>query len=259
MRSEEKGEFTKLLAATMDVYGRQITTAFVDIFFSALGQYDLPTVREALNRHIQDSEAGRFAPKPADLIRQIVTAKSSDGRPGRDEAWAIAQNALDEAKTVVVTEEILGALEIARPLIEIRDKVAARMAFIEAYDRLVAEKRAKAAPMEWQVSLGTDKHQRVAAIESAAVRGLLPGPRAKLLIAENTETPISAEGLAIAGLLTGGNASSPDELRERWRSLRAKVATSAKEDRAERHRRLMEAERELIERKTSEEQNDEQE
>ena len=47
MRPDDKGQFTKLLAATMDVYGRQITTGFVDVFFSALTPYPLDIVREA--------------------------------------------------------------------------------------------------------------------------------------------------------------------------------------------------------------------
>lgn len=245
MRIEEKGDFTKLLAATMDVYGRQITTGFVDIFFSALAQYDLAIVREALNRHIQDPEAGRFAPKPADLIRQIVSAKSSDGRPGRDEAWAIAQKAVDEANTVVVTEEILGALDIASPLIEMRDKVAARMAFVEAYDRLVGEKRAQGLPVEWQVSFGTDKHQRKHAIEQAAVKGLLPAPQAAALLSHDYEEKISAGGLAIAGLLTGGKVSSPEELRGRWQEIKARIKKSKPSRSEETKRSIQAAEQEL--------------
>lgn len=239
MRIEDKPAFTQLIAATMAIYERQMTTAVVDVFFSALGKYDLPTVREALNRHMQDPDAGRFAPKPADLIRQVVTAKASDGRPGRDEAWSIALRAQDETETVLVTEEILGALQVAQPLLEVRDKVAARLAFVEAYDRLVGEKRAAAVPFEWQVSLGTDKSRRVSAIERAKVSGLLPAPRAELLLEDLRETPISADGLAVVALLgtdrKQGGELSTEELRSRWQDLRqsltAKKRAQAEEDR----------------------------
>lgn len=246
MRIEDKPEFSKILAATMDVYGRQITTAFVEIFFSAMNPYDLSVVREALSRHIQDPEGGRFAPKPADLIRQITIGKSHDGRPGRDEAWAIAQNAFDESKTVIVTEDILGAMEIARPLLLMRDKIAARMAFIESYDRLVGERRATGATMEWQVSLGTDKNQRINAIENAKARGLLAPERANLLIASQREEPISSGGLAIAGLLQGKKASTTEELRAKWKELRSRVAGAVRDDKMDQQRKeIKEAEGEL--------------
>lgn len=226
MRTEDKGDFTKLLAATMAVYERQITSGFVDIFFSALGQYPLEVVREALNRHLQDPEGGRFAPKPADLIRQVVTAKASDGRPGRDEAWAIAQKSMDEDETVLTSEEILEALSIARPLLEeLNDKVAARMAFVEAYDRIVGVKRAAGEKFEWFVSLGDNKERRAPAIKAAQVAGLLSAPKAAALIEMHSEIPITSDGLAIAGLL-GGPAGQikPEDLRSKWQELRKQVA-----------------------------------
>lgn len=246
MLASDRGEFTKLLAATMDVYGRPITTAFVDIFFAALGSHDFQTVREALSRHIQDPDGGRFAPKPADLIRQIQSGKAADGRPGREEAWAIAQLAADESRTVVLSDEIIGALEVARPLIESRDKVAARLAFTEAYDRLVSERRAAAEPLKWHVSLGTDKHGRIQAIEQAKSLGRLPAPTADLMIADMRETPISADGLAIAGLLGGPSAAKPEELRAKWQELRKQVAGKARQDKIDLNRRqMLDAEREL--------------
>jgi len=226
MRTEDKADFTKLLAATMAVYERQITSGFVDIFFSALGQYPLEVVREALNRHLQDPEGGRFAPKPADLIRQVVTAKASDGRPGRDEAWAIAQKSLDESETVVTSEEILEAMSIARPLLDgLNDKVAARMAFVEAYDRIVGVKRASGEKFEWFVSLGENKERRAPAIKAAQVAGLLSGPKAAALIEMHSETPITADGLAIAGLLGGpSGAAKPEDLRSKWQDLRKQIS-----------------------------------
>jgi hypothetical protein len=38
---------------------------------------------------------------------------------------------------VVWTDEIVQALAVAKPLLDARDKVAARMAFCQAYERLV--------------------------------------------------------------------------------------------------------------------------
>lgn len=246
MRTEDEGEFTKLLAAAMLIYDRQITTTIVSLFFSAMTPYDLATVREALSRHLQDPDGGRFAPKPADLIRQIQNGQASDGRPGREEAWAIAQLAADESRTVVLSDEIIGALEVARPLLEARDKVAARLAFCEAYDRLVREKRAECVPLAWHVSLGYDKAGRVQAIEQARELGRIDAPRAALLIEQNREEAVSAEGIAIAGLLAGPKGRSHEDMRAKWKELRSKVAGKAAIQRSESHREAMRmAEREL--------------
>lgn len=240
MHTDDKGEFTILLAAAMAVYERQITSVIVDVYFAALAQYPFPVVREALNRHLQDPENGRFAPKPADLIRQIASAKAQDGRPGRDEAWAIAQRAYDESATVVLTQEIIGALEVAKPLIEARDKVAGRLAFVEAYDRLVSEARVAGDHCEWHVSLGTDKSGRIAAIEGAKMLGRLPAPKADLLIEQQREAPISADGLAIVGLLSGPKQRSNEELRARWQELRGMVSSKVREEKFRRHREKLE-------------------
>lgn len=247
MRTEDKADFTKLLAATMAVYERQITSGFVDIFFSALGQYPLEVVREALNRHLQDPEGGRFAPKPADLIRQVVTAKASDGRPGRDEAWAIAQRSLDESETVVTSEEILEAMAIARPLlVELNDKVAARMAFVEAYDRIVGVKRATGEKFEWFVSLGDDKSRRAPAIEAARVAGLLPGPKAMALLEMHRETPITSDGLAIAGLIgSSAEKAKPEDLRSKWQEIRKQIGKRAESKKNTRLEEMRAAEAEL--------------
>ena len=247
MQTEDKGEFTKLLAATMAVYERQITSGVAEIFFAAMAQYPLPIVREALNRHLQDPEGGRFAPKPADLIRQIVTAKAADGRPGRDEAWAIAQRASDEYETVMVSDEILGALEVARPLLEGRDKVAARMAFLEAYDRLVADKRSTGEPFKWRLSLGIDKSKRANAIQLAHASGQIGRDEANGLLLIHSEEKISGDGLAIAGLLAGPKPKDPEELRSRWQEIKAGIS-KAKHGKVMREQEdFRQAERELQE------------
>lgn len=250
MRPDDKGSFTKLLAATMDVYGRQITAGFVDVFFSALTPYPLEIVREALNRHLQDPESGRFAPKPADLIRQVVTAKASDGRPGRDEAWAIAQKSMDESETVVTSEEILEAFSIARPLLEeLNDKVAARMAFVEAYDRIVGDKRAGGHKFEWFVSLGDNKERRAPAIKAAQVSGLLSAPRAQALIEANTEIPMTAGGLAIAGLLAApegkGGSLKPEDMRKKWQDIKSQIGRKGSDRKKIEREEMAAAEEEL--------------
>lgn len=256
MRTEDKAEFTTFLATAMSVYGKQITTGFVDLFFNALGLYDLATVKEALSRHVQDPDGGQFAPKPADLIRQIQGSKADDGRPGKDEAWAIAMRATDETDTVLVTDEILAALFVAQPLLDVRDKVAARMAFIESYERLVEIARRQGKPSSWTISLGDDKQRRIAAIDEGVRIGRLTAEQAephRLRIVQETQ-PLSQEGLAIAGLLAGPAGSKPlsnEEIRARLAEVKAGISSGsnkqdearhqqARETQADRDRRLAE-------------------
>lgn len=253
MRPEDRKEFNTLLITAMAVYERQITAALGDLFFAALGQYSMDQVRDAMARHLQDPADGKFSPKPADLIRQIEGARSQDKRPGKDQAWSIALRSLDDNETVTVTPEILTALDTARPLLEMRDKVAARMAFVEVYEKLVASKRAAGVPMESTVSFGDDKSRRQIAIEDDMRRGMLTREQAEpylLRIAQETQ-PITPEGLAIAGLLAAPEGSKPltnEERQKRLQEVRSQIGKGARGVQAEKSHAEAMAERAETER-----------
>lgn len=151
---------------------------------------------------------------------------AADGHPEPNEAWAIALQSFDEAETVLMTAEIQQAAAAAAPIIEARDKVGARMAFIAAYQRLVDASRAAAGQVVWRVSLGHDSDRRVLAVEEAQRLGRLPAPEAQRLLADLRAEPITGDGLAIAGLLTGSSAKPSPELREKWQQLRAGIQHS---------------------------------
>lgn len=233
MRIEDRHEFNTLLITAMAVYERQITAALGDLFFAALGQYTMDQVREGIARHLQDPAEGKFSPKPADVIRQIQNVLATDGRPGKDEAWSIALKSLDELDTVLVTEEILAALAVAQPLLDMRDKVAARLAFVEAYERQVAlSRRGNGKPAKWIVSLGDDKGRRAHAVEEGLRLGRLTEEQAQphlVRIGQETQR-ISAEGSAIAGLLAGPEGFRPmttaafnEHCRQKWQQVRELV------------------------------------
>lgn len=221
MRTEDRKEFNALLITAMAVYERQITAALGDLFFAALGKYSMDQVREAMAHHLQDPVDGKFSPKPADLIRQIEGVKAEDGRPGKDQAWSIALCSLDDDETVLLTPEILAALDTAKPLLEMRDKVAARMAFVEVYEKLVARARGEGRPVEVTISLGDDKARRQLAVEDGLRRGMLTSAQAEphlLRIAQETQL-ITPDGSAIAGLLSGPAGSKPMSKEDRQRRL----------------------------------------
>lgn len=176
MRESDAGPFVALLRDVFGLYptAKPLTEGQVAMFFRSCAAYSLEHVRAALDAHVRDPQRGRFPPVPADVIAQLQAAAENDGRPGPEEAWAIARRATDEAATVVWTAEMAQAWSVAIPLLSSRDDVGARMAFREAYQRLVAESRAGGTPPRWSASLGWDEQQRAQAIGQAVQLGYLP-------------------------------------------------------------------------------------
>lgn len=116
----------------------------------------------------------------ADILERI---DQSNGFIGADEAWSLACQAMDESATVVMTEQITQAWGVARDVMP--DKVGARMAFREVYNRLVDQAKDAGQQPVWFASLGHDKQGREAPLMQAAqlgrlsmnqVQQLLPAP-----------------------------------------------------------------------------------
>lgn len=195
------------------------------IFFRALAAYDLSTVQAAMDAHVKDPVRGRFTPNPADLIAQIEDANANDGRPGADEAWAIAVRGVDENVTIVWTEEIAQAWQISRPVFDLGDEVGARVAFRDAYNRLVIEARMAHRKPVWTEALGFDPELRIQAVRHAIALGrmepsqmpLLDGPRdpngglQKLLLSPSMPERTRQDLQLVRDRLTG-KAPMPDVL-----------------------------------------------
>jgi hypothetical protein len=182
MREADFDEFSRLLDATCKLVTRNAYTHDAQntaLFFRAVSAYSLSEVRAAFDAHIRDPKRGRFAPTPSDLIAHVATR--GDGRPGADEAWAIALKGRDEADTVVWTQEILTAWTTSREVLGLGDEVGARMAFREVYERLVRESRASGAKVEWRAMLGHDAGRRESVLRAAVDAGLLAAPDVLLL------------------------------------------------------------------------------
>ena len=165
--------FCELLDEVYELHGKTLTDGAKAIFFRSLALYPLDTVRLALSAHVKDPQRGQYPPKPADVIAQIEGDAANDTRPGPEEAWAIAAQALDESNTVMLNNEIAEAWGIAAPIVELGDEVGARMAFREAYVRLVAKARGTGLPAVWWPSIGTDAEKRHTALQRAVSQGLI--------------------------------------------------------------------------------------
>lgn len=202
------------IIATAEAMGQEMNPGTAAIMAEDLSAYPVPVVRAAL-KACRLEVKGKLT--MADILQRVQAA---DGRPGKDEAWSIALIAGDEIETVVMTAEVQQAMSAAAPILKLGDKVGARMAFMSAYERLVTAARTEATPVTWSVSLGFDPTRRVTAIESAVRMQLITQQAGTQYLADLRIAPITADGQAIAGLLTGSPIQPSANLRARWQQVR---------------------------------------
>lgn len=180
MRSADLQAFTDLLAGVFDAYGRQAPMPETQaIWWRLLEGFDLSAVTAAFTRYVATEP--KFPPTPAQ-IRETLGAGRGDGRPGADEAWAIALASRDEADTVVWTPEIAEAFGVCRTVLGMGDEVGARMAFKGAYERIVNAARLRNEPAQWVASIGFDPDRREKALRQAETAGLLAAPQVAALL-----------------------------------------------------------------------------
>lgn len=184
MRQGDYDEFAKLIDDAYDMISvgtKSLSAPARAMFFRAVAKYPLEVFRAALHAHVL-SKDGKYVPQPAHIIAQIELMVEQDGRPGAEEAWAIALTGRDEESTVVWTQETAAAFAICRPVLESSGPISARKPFLEAYTRLVNEARAEHRKPEWIASIGWDKTRQIAAIKGAVNAGRLPPPVAAALL-----------------------------------------------------------------------------
>ena len=162
-------EVIKAVAVTAELCGRTFSEAAAGVFCDDLRGYQPQQVLRALARCRREV---RGVLTTSDVISRI-----DDGRPGVEEAWALLP--ASEEATVVWTDEMSEAHAIATPLLNAGDRVAARMAFKEAYTRLVASARDEAKPTRWTASLGCDQEAKKRVLAAAVEDGRLSPEEAR--------------------------------------------------------------------------------
>ena len=185
-------QFSSAWASAQELTGKETSDGALALAFNLLKKYPLLEIKKALIDHLSDPALGKFAPKPADVIFQIERA-NHDGRLEADEAWSIAIKFLDDNQTVVINDEISGALQLAGDIYADGDKTGARMAFRASYERNVEEARKKGLAVKWWISAGDDRNERRSPIEQAVINGLISPAQANLTLNE----PLSSNILAL--------------------------------------------------------------
>ncbi len=209
MRDVDQKPFFALMDQTAEYYDRPLTAGTKAMYWQGLADLSLDAIRLALNAHMQDARAGKFMPKIADIRAALEANRADDGHPGAEEAWSIALQARHESSSVVWTEQISRAFfQAAMPLLDEGDKIAARRAFLERYERELADARKAGIVAKWVASLGSDPEQREQAIEQAVRLGRLTGEHAQRLLPHSEEVAHAAVQRIEDGLKRAGGAAT---------------------------------------------------
>lgn len=220
LSSEQLASLATAVCATAETLGQTMSAGAARLIAEDLADYPAQDIKAALQACRREL-TGKLT-----LAAILQRVQAADGRPEANEAWSLALAASDEFDSVVLTDEIQLALGAARAVLEAGDKIGARMAFLSAYQRQVDTARRQARPVKWSLSPGFDPQRRLMAVEEAGRLGRLPAPVVQQYVAELTHEPITQDGAAIAGLLTGHSAAPTPEVRAKLSLVKAAVEQS---------------------------------
>ena len=172
------------IAVTWELLNGQVSDAVMEMLLEQFSAYDDSALLKALAKCRAECR-GRIT--PADIISRI-----DDGRPGVEEAWAIADRARkDENATIVWTDDIAFTFGKIRHM---EDDIAARMAFKEAYLRACDDSRDAGCEAVWTASLGSYDSRRGPLLEAVRL-GRLRESTARQLFPELPEVAKNAPAL----------------------------------------------------------------
>lgn len=168
----QSSKVLEAIAVTAELCGRVFTPAAARVFASDLEGFPDDAVLGALARCRKEVKGV--------LTVQDVVSRLDDGRPGAEQAWAMIP--YDEQSSVVWTEEMAQAYGAAAPLIAAGERIPARMAFKEAYEKAVTLARDRREAPKWTPSFGDDPSSRQLALIDAVRARRMELPRAMELI-----------------------------------------------------------------------------
>ena len=217
--AQRTASIAQIVTATAEVLGQEITAAAAEMIATDLAEYQDQQIADGL-KACRRELTGRLT-----LAAIIDRIQRTDGHPEPNEAWAIALQASDERRTVVITEQIQSALRAAQPILDNGDAIGGRMAFIEAYRRTVESARQSRQSPVWHVSVGWDVEDRADAVTRAVETGRITQDLGEALLLQHRPVVINQDsvGFAVAGLLSGKTTArlGNEESRKRLAELRA--------------------------------------
>lgn len=71
MQQHDFDGFTDIIQVVAEQYGKRLSDGVVSLYWQGLQDFELPAVRDALGRHLRNTDTGQFMPKIADIIRML--------------------------------------------------------------------------------------------------------------------------------------------------------------------------------------------
>lgn len=183
----------RAIGVTCELTGTELSKPALAVMANDLSSYPEEQVFAALVRCRKELR-GRGTLTIAAIIERLP-----DGRPSPEEAWAMIPR--DELASVIWTDEVRQAWSVAIPLLKEGERVPARMAFLEAYRRIVQEARDAGKRPVWVPSLGTDLAGREQAVVEAVEKGRLTNEQAIPLLPDASYDSLSRSTKKVLGLL----------------------------------------------------------
>ena len=129
----EIGTVLKAIAVTAQLTSTELSEAALEVFEADLSGYSEEQILAALTRCRREL-SGRLT-----VSAVIDRISCAGGHQTANEAWGVVMASADESDTVIWTDQIAEAAGIARPILDAGDEVGARMAFRDAYERIVRD------------------------------------------------------------------------------------------------------------------------
>lgn len=76
MKHDDKPKFKNLLTDAMSFYRQDVSVFALSVWWQACEGFDFEQVAKAITAHATDPDRGQFAPKPADIVRQLAGTKT---------------------------------------------------------------------------------------------------------------------------------------------------------------------------------------
>lgn len=179
----------------------------LEMWWEALKNFPAGSIKASVMRHITTNH---FKPQLADIVKGC--AAQLDGCwLGADEAWALMPKS--EHESAMLTDEIAQAMAGASSLIQGGDKVAARMAFKDAYTRLVDKAKLEGRSPRFFPSFGTDAPGRVTMLANAVRAKQISLEVATTALPEYARDIVQTCGIKNHPLLAGPSQADKDRLK----------------------------------------------
>ena len=109
MKQSEFNDFVDILQLVAEQYGKNPSEGLIALYWQGLKQYDFTTVRDAIGRHLGNTDTGQFMPKIADIIKMMNGSTMDQALS----AWAKVDRAMrcvGPYETVVFDDAIIHAV-----------------------------------------------------------------------------------------------------------------------------------------------------